>query len=248
MNVLTWNIRHALGNDNRVDLGRVIDTIRDAHPDLVALQEVDRFWPRSGAQDQPTLLAAAIGMHSIYGADLIDPESGGEYGTLILSRHPIVYSENNSFPTHDGFEPRGLLSAIIDSSDHCEILFLNTHFRVGSPTTEAKAASQRLEQAHITAEAIDASAIPVILAGDFNATPESPELAPIRDRLSDAWHPTNPNDPGYTIPAHPERAATERIDMIHVSPALRITACEVIDTAQTRLASDHYPVLATLAP
>lgn len=247
MNVLTWNIRHALGNDDRADLDRVVAVIRDANADLVALQEVDRFWPRSGNQDQPALLASALGMESTYGANLVDPASSGEYGTLILSRHPIASSENRPYPTHEGFEPRGLLSAIVDVPGFGHVLFLNTHLQVGSPATEVEAAAQRLEQARIIAETVDAAPVPAILTGDFNAAPDSQELAPIRDRLTDAWLTVHPNDPGYTIPAHPERPATERIDMIHVCPSLRVTACEIVDTPDTRLASDHFPVLATLA-
>jgi endonuclease/exonuclease/phosphatase family metal-dependent hydrolase len=248
MNVMTWNIRHALGNDDCLDLDRVIAVIRAANPDVVALQEIDRYWPRSNGQDQPTLLASALDMDVTYGANLIEPATGSEYGTLILSRNPIAASDNLLFPLHNGFEPRGRLSAAIDTSDLGKILYLNTHLQVGSTTTEAEAAAQRLEQATIIAQTVDASPIPVVLCGDFNATPESPELAPIRDRLNDAWLCAHPGEPGYTIPAHPERRATERIDMIHVSPIFRITACEVIDTPATRLASDHFPVLATLTP
>jgi endonuclease/exonuclease/phosphatase family metal-dependent hydrolase len=231
MNVMTWNIRHALGNDDCLDLDRVIAVIRAANPDVVALQEIDRYWPRSNGQDQPALLASALDMDVTYGANLIEPATGSEYGTLILSRNPIAASDNLLFPLHNG-----------------KILLLNTHLQVGSTTTEAEAAAQRLEQATIIAQTVDASPIPVVLCGDFNATPESPELAPIRDRLNDAWLCAHPGEPGYTIPAHPERRATERIDMIHVSPIFRITACEVIDTPATRLASDHFPVLATLTP
>jgi endonuclease/exonuclease/phosphatase family metal-dependent hydrolase len=248
MDVMTWNIRHALGNDDCLDLDRVIAVIREANPDLVALQEVDRFWPRSSNQDQPALLASVLDMDLTYGANLVEPASGSEYGTLILSRCPIASTDNLPFPLHNGFEPRGLLSATIDTSELGKILFLNTHLQVGSPATEAEAAAQRLEQATIIARTIDASPIPVVLCGDFNATPESPELAHIRDRLTDAWLSGRPGEPGYTIPAHPERPATERIDMIHVSPKIRIIACDVIDTPATRLASDHFPVLATLTP
>ncbi len=247
MNVLTWNIRHALGNDDRVDLDRVVAVIRDTGASLVALQEVDRFWPRSENQDQPALLASALAMDYSYGANLIEPESGGEYGTLILSRNPILSSENRPFPIHEGFEPRGLLSAKIGSAEFGDILFLNTHLQVGSPITEAEATDQRLEQAGIIGKAIDAAQVPVILTGDLNAASDSPELNPIRRRLNNAWLAVHPDEAGYTIPAHPERPATECIDMIHVSPALRVTTCEVIDTPATRLASDHFPVLATLA-
>jgi endonuclease/exonuclease/phosphatase family metal-dependent hydrolase len=136
--------------------------------------------------------------------------------------------------------------ASIDTPELGRIIFLNTHLQVGSPSTEAEAAAQRLEQAHIIADLITESPHPVILAGDFNATPKSHELTPIRDRLTDAWSKTHPSEHGYTIPAHPERTATERIDMIHVSATLRVAGCQAIDTSTTRLASDHFPVLATL--
>jgi endonuclease/exonuclease/phosphatase family metal-dependent hydrolase len=246
MNVMTWNIRHALGNDDRLDHDRIVAVIKETNPDLVALQEVDRNRHRSDHQDQPALLASALGMKATYGANLLDTTTGSEYGTLILSRYPIIATENRPFPVHHGFEPRGLLSASIDTPELGRIIFLNTHLQVGSPSTEAEATAQRLEQAHIIADLIDDSPHPVILAGDFNATPQSPELTPIRDRLTDAWITTHPSEPGYTIPAHPQHPATERIDMIHVSATLRVTSCQIIDTSTTRLASDHFPVLATL--
>ena len=50
--VLTYNIRHGEGMDGVYDLGRIAEIIRGAHPDVVALQEVDRGTERSGRADQ----------------------------------------------------------------------------------------------------------------------------------------------------------------------------------------------------
>ena len=54
MKLVTYNIRFGLGIDQRTDLGRIAETVRDA--DIVALQEVERFWKRSGMTDQPESL------------------------------------------------------------------------------------------------------------------------------------------------------------------------------------------------
>src|SRR5690606_29450074 len=67
--VMTYNIHHASGNDDctdeetpegeipepdcALDLERIAQVIESQSPDIVALQEVDRFWARSGGVDQP---------------------------------------------------------------------------------------------------------------------------------------------------------------------------------------------------
>lgn len=50
MKLVTYNIQFGKGLDGRVDLDRIADEIRGA--DIIALQEVERFWPRSGNTDQ----------------------------------------------------------------------------------------------------------------------------------------------------------------------------------------------------
>ncbi len=41
MKLVTYNIRFGLGIDQRIDLGRIAGTVRDA--DIIGLQEVERF-------------------------------------------------------------------------------------------------------------------------------------------------------------------------------------------------------------
>ena len=54
MKIITYNIRYGLGLDKRYDLNRIADTVRNA--DIIGLQEVERFWKRSGMIDQPDIL------------------------------------------------------------------------------------------------------------------------------------------------------------------------------------------------
>ena len=46
MKLVSYNIRFGLGLDQQIDLERIADTVKDA--DIIALQEVERFWKHSG--------------------------------------------------------------------------------------------------------------------------------------------------------------------------------------------------------
>jgi len=110
MKVVTYNIQYGLGKDNRYDLARIASEVKDA--DVIALQEVDRHWQRSGCVDSPALLASHLPEHHwVYGANLDmdasyrDPAGGlvnrrRQFGTMILSRPPIVSSRNHLLPKY----------------------------------------------------------------------------------------------------------------------------------------------------
>ncbi len=105
MKLATYNIHFATGQDDRNDLVRIADTVRDA--DIIGLQEVDRYWQRSGRCDQAISLAEQLPGYSwIYGAGYDAPvrleqptsataEERGrrrQHGNMILSRWPILSS------------------------------------------------------------------------------------------------------------------------------------------------------------
>ena len=55
MRVVTYNVQYCRGRDGAYDVARVAAAVRGA--DVVGLQEVERFWNRSGNVDQPAALA-----------------------------------------------------------------------------------------------------------------------------------------------------------------------------------------------
>ena len=55
MKLVTYNIRFGLGADQKIDLERITDTVKNA--DIIALQEVERYWQRSGMTDQPEIIS-----------------------------------------------------------------------------------------------------------------------------------------------------------------------------------------------
>lgn len=100
----SYNIQYGTGKDGKIDLGRVAAAVRSA--DVIALQEVERHWPRSNDVDQVAVLAQALpGFHWVYGAgydmDATDGTPGNrrrQFGNMLLSRTPIISSRHHLLP------------------------------------------------------------------------------------------------------------------------------------------------------
>jgi endonuclease/exonuclease/phosphatase family metal-dependent hydrolase len=234
LTVLNFNIHHAAGTDEVLDLDRIADVIKDSEADVVGLQEVDRHYSeRSEWADQPAELAERLGFHVVYGANIDqDPPEGSDdriqYGTAILSRYPITDWGNTYLYNTEGREQRGLL--------HAEIAMRGQ--RVDFYTTHLDASSQphRLEQARQIVDLIGDND-PAVLVGDFNALPDAPEIQILDEAYTDAWTAAGHGD-GSTYPAEDP---TKRIDNIYITDGVRAVHTEVLH--ETPEASDHLPVL-----
>ena len=79
------------------NLARLADMIAISGADVVALQEVDRGAKRSNGVDMTARLSEMSGLTHHYFIKIRDFQ-GGEYGTAILSRYPIVESQTLNFP------------------------------------------------------------------------------------------------------------------------------------------------------
>jgi len=60
---MSYNVRHCLGCDGVLSPERIAQVIDLCQPDVVALQELDVARARSRYDDQPALIAGALGMH-----------------------------------------------------------------------------------------------------------------------------------------------------------------------------------------
>ena len=228
--VLTYNIHHGEGLDGRIDLKRIARIIRQTEADLVALQEVDRGVTRSDRVDQPARLAELTGLQAVFEKN-IDCQ-GGEYGNAVLSRLPIESHENHALPRVGANEQRGLLEVQVRTGGQ-RLVFFATHLDHQRDDAERMASVAALH------ELLGACADrPVIVAGDFNATPDSRVLSAAAEFLTSTIE--GETAAGGTYPAdQPER----RIDHILSDgrSGLRLTECRVL---LEPVASDHRPVLA----
>ena len=238
--VLVYNIhagKDAKGVDN---LQRVADVIRETRADVVLLQEVDRNTRRSGNVDQVTELTRMTGMTAAFGKSL--GFQGGDYGIAILSRWPIDSSRTVPLPIDPpqlrsgvSYEPRVALRAWI-ATPGGPLHIVNTHMDASGDDRY-----RRQEIVTVLANA-DSSAVPTLVGGDLNSTPESVVQGAVRERgWRDAWTECGDGSTGFTYPAD---SGTKRIDYLYLRNRSACTRAVVWPSP----ASDHRPLLVELKP
>jgi endonuclease/exonuclease/phosphatase family metal-dependent hydrolase len=106
--LVSYNIRFGLGLDQQIDLERIADTVKDA--DIIALQEVERFWKHSGMKDQPEIISAYLKQYYWLYFPAFDVDASGtngdgsvinrrrQFGPMVLSRWPIRMARYIVFP------------------------------------------------------------------------------------------------------------------------------------------------------
>lgn len=156
LRVVSYNIRN--GHDVRHDMSLLAADILSVGADLVGLQEVDVCTSRAGGRDTLAELAHALGWEHYAFCRAID-FAGGQYGTAILSRYPIISFEIIPLPTPAMVEGRSVGHATLDA-DGERVDFFNTHLSVES---SALRAPQFVVLANLTAQYPS-----WILTGDFN--------------------------------------------------------------------------------
>ena len=211
--VLSFNTHRSYGG-----IGTVAAEIRSLDPDVVLLQEIDRFHARTGGVDQVDHFSQALGMEAAFSPNVVS--GGGQYGTAILSRFDIVDSGRFPLPNAPGGEPRGLQWAGLDVGGQ-EVRVYNTHLQNAMPRL-------RDAQARHVAGILAGEQQHTILGGDMNAVPGTATLGALQARLVDAW-PVAGDGPAGTAPDG------ARIDYLLASPALEPQGARTLRSA----ISDH---------
>ncbi len=146
MKIVTYNIQFGLGKDGCYDLERIASEVEGA--DIIALQEVERYWRRSGNVDQPALLGQILNRYYwVYGpyfdVDASTPLAGGEvknlrrqFGNMILSKTPILSSRLFPLPK-SALRQRhnmvvGVLEGVVELPGDGALRIYNAHFSARS--------------------------------------------------------------------------------------------------------------------
>lgn len=220
MKLVTYNIQYGLGKDGRYDLARSAAAVAGA--DIIALQEVDRHWQRSGCVDSPAVLGAHLPDHHWvfgvnYDMDASHRDAQGrlvnrrrQFGTMILSRSPIVSSRNHLLPKYGTLTQhsiqQGALEAVIVTDNAGPIRFYSTHLSHLSPATRLPQVEALLEihvrapgeggawcgghpdpDAGWTEGGMPPMPADAILLGDFNFEPDAQEYERIAGPHSERY-------------------------------------------------------------
>lgn len=234
--VTTYNIHHGAGMDGKLDLNRIAKAVMAPYPirgyfptgpgRIWCFQEIENKTSRTGKVDQTAELAKLLspggkGMPSVFGK-AIDYDGGG-YGNAIVSWRKILSSRTVALPNPKGGEARCTLVAMYKN-----LVVISTHLcnkHVENRLASVKAINELPE--------VKAGKLPVILAGDFNATPDSPTIKALE---AAGWRWTRPAE----MASAPADKPTTLIDYIFVrGDGIRVLESKVISAP---VASDHRPV------
>ncbi|MCQ2424987.1 MAG: endonuclease/exonuclease/phosphatase family protein [Lachnospiraceae bacterium] len=215
----SYNIKNGL--DVGYDYTLLADDIVNAGLDVCGLQEVDRKTARNGNRDTMKLLSRATG-YEYYEFSKAIPYQGGEYGTAILSRYPIVSFEVIPLES-DGYEQRSLGHAVLDV-DGTLVDYFNTHLSYENKETRAKQFLTLAEQIAKTDR--------WILTADFN-TDDFTEFAVIDNSLL-------VNNAENRMLSY---AAKSAIDNIVLPSSASVTASGMLDSVSH---SDHVMIWAEI--
>lgn len=194
--IATWNIRAA----RLAPLNEIVEEIRDIRADIVALQEVDHRTARTGFVNQPKEIAAALGFQYAFAASV--RVTGGDYGLAVLSRWPLVQVVRHELARPRKGEPRIVLEVVVCAAGR-PLRILDHH-------ADTQPASRRANLAAVREIVRARLPDPLIVLGDFNATPDDTDIRGLIDAgLVDAAA-------GQTT----KTAERERIDYLLVAPVM----------------------------
>lgn len=215
--IVSYNV-HGLHDDVRA----LRSVVRELAPDVLVVQEAPRGlrW-RTKVAD----LAHGCGMYwAVGGLDSL--------GNVIATNLRVRVRETwcLRYPLTPGRHMRGAAFA------RCEVE--GVPFVVGASHLATDPA-ERPAQARAFKAALDEAAGPVVLGCDVNETPGSPSWSLLAAGLTDLGAECDK-------PTFPARRPDRRIDAIMADPRCHVEHYAVVDSAEARRASDHFPIVGDL--
>jgi len=206
LKVMTWNSQFNKGTDNLQDLDRQATWIANMGADVVGMYELPVYAGDNHAQQMRDLLAQKTGVNWTY--FWIGKFSGCTEGNLILTKWSIV-STSSTYLSYQ----RSVAQATINVNGKL-INFFTTHLDPDSTAARIQQISELKAFAGNYAE-------PRIIVGDFNASPDWPEMPAMFTSYYDGWNEAFGAGMASAYPDNPvewqTRTRRGRIDYIFYS-------------------------------
>ena len=254
LRVMTFNVRYGTADDgpnaweHRKDL--LIDTIKEAAPDILGTQECLDF--------QATYIVAQLPEYDWFGRGR-EADGSGEHMAVFFRKSILKPIQSGHFWLSETPDTPGSMSwntactrmvtwmRFTHLPTGTEIEYYNTHL-------DHRSALARLNGAQLIAKRLSEAArdTPLILTGDFNCGggQAEPWHCLINGGMNDAWDNcgtrTGPATTWCGFEA-PTDAHDRRIDWILIRGPLQAISVHTLTTnIDGRYPSDHFPVIATL--
>ncbi|SCF40992.1 endonuclease/exonuclease/phosphatase family protein [Micromonospora mirobrigensis] len=220
LRVVSYNI-----HTQRDDAAALAAVVRAAEPDVVIVQEGPR---RFRWRQKSATLAESFGM-------VVAAGGLPALGNLLLTslRVRVTATRCQRFPLTPGRHLRGAAYA------ECRVggarfLLAGSHLSTDPAERPGQAAAFKRE--------LSAATLPVVAGADLNEGPDGPAWRGVAEGLTDTAVAMDRADRHTYSCADPRR----RIDALFVDPRITVVDYDVVDTPQTRRASDHFPILVDL--
>jgi endonuclease/exonuclease/phosphatase family metal-dependent hydrolase len=220
LRVLSYNV-----HGQRDDVDALAEAVRNMEPDVVIVQEAPRRfrWRHKCAAlaDQLGLVVAAGGLPTL--------------GNLLLTslRVRVYRTWSQQYPLTPGRHLRGAVFAECGIGTSRFVL-AGSHLSTDPAERPGQAALFKQEWAALR--------LPVVVGMDLNENSGGGAWRTVADGLTDAAVVADAAERFTFSCVYPHN----RIDALFVDPRIGVLGYDVVDTAQTRRASDHFPIQADL--
>jgi len=223
---LSYNIHECVGADGRRDPSRIAEVLKESDAAVIGLQEVHCDTAGIDESHQMNYLAKSTGFQAIAGPAL--QRRNGEYGNALLTNQTIL-QVNQLDLSIPGREPRGAIDAVLDV-EGTAVRVIVTHLGL-------RAWERRLQVARLLVTLAERRADMLAILSDINEwLPASRPLRSIQRYLGKTRR----------LRTFPSYFPVFCLDRIWVSPASSLVDLSIINSALTRVASDHLPVRAII--
>ncbi len=195
----------------RQRMSLIAQEILELDVDIVALQEVPST---RGFEDGSQFLAMETGMNYLYlRANGNRPLIGFEEGIAILSKYDLVEPSFTELGPQAGFFEHRVALGVTSRTPQGDLDIVVSHLTNGDHELN-------LGQANNLEEfVLNTRKRPVIVAGDFNASENSAQIAHLSGQWTDVYRAYQAEDPGLTccvnnLKAPPSEPLEERIDYV----------------------------------
>lgn len=254
LKAMTFNLRLATGNDGenvwskRKDLA--IKIIRDERPDILGVQEAQPVQVDELIEALPEYMNVGVGRR---------PDGSDEFSAIYFRRDRFHLSDAGTFWLSDTPSVPGSTTwgnslpriatwvRLLDRTDNRRLIVINTHWDHESQPARLNSGKMLASRVH----ELSGDQEPVIVMGDFNATPENPALIALMEQgdLRDTLKVAHPDEKNIgTFNGFRRAPRGPKIDAVLVSPQWQVEEATIVRTPEgERFPSDHWPVTATVS-
>ncbi|MGP4113291.1 endonuclease/exonuclease/phosphatase family protein [Streptomyces sp. 4N509B] len=228
--LLSWNVHFAVKGDGEVVPDEILGVIRDSGAHVVVLQEVPRGWSAAGGLDLVGWLERRLDAEAVW-----SPAADRQFGNVILTSLPVVDRETGSLPRGDGRMDRSYASVTVRLADGETARIATTHLEGGGSGAASSARASQLQE--VLAALDRGHHAHTVLAGDFNAEPDSRIVDTVLEAgFTSAQDVAGNPDRVTHVPPH------RRVDWIFGGEPVTFEHFRILDSP----ASDHLPLTVTV--